>query len=75
VTVTEHLDPLELYTLAEVARIAKRARSTLYRDIEAGRLRTVKLGRSTRVPRAELERYVAGDPGYDGPTPIRGGKS
>jgi len=56
-----HPDPLELLTLAEVSRITKRHRSTLHRDINAGRLRVVKLGGSTRVPRVELERYVAGD--------------
>jgi excisionase family DNA binding protein len=57
----ERYDPLDLYTLAEVSRITKRHRSTLYRDIAAKRLRVVHLGRSTRVPRVELERYVAGD--------------
>jgi excisionase family DNA binding protein len=56
----QHHDPLELHTLVEVARLAKRSRSSLYRDIAAGRLRTVKLGRQTRVPRVELERYLRG---------------
>ena len=68
---TDRIDPLELLTLAEVSAILKRARPTLYRDIAAGRLRTVKLGGSTRVPRAELERYIAAASGYDVPTPIR----
>lgn len=56
-----HLDPLELLTIAEVSKLTKRHRSTLHRDIAAGRLRVVKLGRSTRVPRSELERYI-GEP-------------
>lgn len=65
-----HLDPLELMTLDEVAAIIRRSRRTLERDAAAGRLRTVKLGRSTRVPRAELERYIAAAAGYDEPTSI-----
>jgi excisionase family DNA binding protein len=52
-------DPLELLTLREVAAITKRSRASLYADIRAGRLQTVHLGRSVRVPRSELERYVA----------------
>lgn len=57
----EHLDSLELVTLAEVSRLAKRHRSSLQRDIVAGRLRVVKLGNSTRVTRPELERYLRGN--------------
>jgi hypothetical protein len=60
-TRTEHLDSLELITLAEVSRLAKRHRSSLQRDISAGRLRVVKIGpKSTRVTRPELERYLRG---------------
>ena len=57
----EHLDPLELLTLDELAQLAKRSRRSLYRDIRRGKLRTVKLGAQTRVPRVEAERYVAGE--------------
>ena len=53
------IDPLELLTLAEVGRLIRRSRRQLERDIDAGRLRAVMLGRSIRVPRAELERYIA----------------
>jgi len=60
-TRTEHLDSLELITLAEVSRLAKRHRSSLQRDISAGRLRVAKLGKSTRVTRPELERYLRGN--------------
>ena len=54
-----HFDPLELLTIAQVVRLTKRARSSIYEDIAAGRLQTVKLGRSTRIPRMELDRYIA----------------
>lgn len=57
----QHLDPLELMTIKEVVRLTKRARSALYEDIAAGRLRVVHLGRSTRIPRVEVERYVYGN--------------
>lgn len=52
-------DPLELLTIREVRAITKLSESSLYRDIHAGRLRTVTLGRSRRIPRVELERYIA----------------
>jgi excisionase family DNA binding protein len=57
-------DPLELLTLDEVSALIKRSRRSLTEDIAAGRLRAVKLGRSTRVPRLELERYLAEMGGY-----------
>lgn len=64
--------PQELYRIEEVCRLAKRNRASVYRDIAAGRLRTVKVGSSTRVPRAELERYLAGSIAtIVPPTPIR----
>ena len=56
-----HLDPLELLTISEVSRLIRRSRSALYVDIAAGRLRTVHLGRSTRVWRRDLEDYVFGN--------------
>jgi excisionase family DNA binding protein len=63
--VTPHSDPLELMTIDEIARLVKRHPRTLHRDIAAGRLRTVHLGRSLRVPRVEVERYVYGDNGCE----------
>ena len=56
-----HLDPLELLTLPEVSQLVKRSRRALEMDIAAGKLHTVKLGRHTRIPRMEVERYVYGD--------------
>jgi excisionase family DNA binding protein len=56
--VSDDFDPLELLTLAEVSALCKRSRRALYDDIKAKRLHVVHLGRSARVPRAELERYL-----------------
>lgn len=74
-------DPLELLTLDEVSAITRRSRRSLYEDIAADRLHIVKLGRSTRVPRLELERYLRDVCGWDPATiptnlrPLPGGKS
>jgi excisionase family DNA binding protein len=59
--VAAHSDPLELMTIRQISQLLKRSRAALYEDIAAGKLRTVKLGTSTRVPRMEVERYVYGD--------------
>ena len=60
-TAREAADPFELLTLTELSRLTKRSRRALYRDIADGRLRTVRLGHSIRVPRVEAERYVYGN--------------
>jgi hypothetical protein len=51
-------EELELFTLAQVSAIAKRHRTTLYRDMDAGLLHTVMIGGRRRVARPELERYL-----------------
>ena len=48
------------YSLDEAARSISLSRRTLYQLIDAGMLRTVKLGRRRLVPREELERLVSG---------------
>lgn len=53
-----HRDPLELMTVAEVARIMKLNPGTVRREIRIGHLRSVRLGRSVRVPRVALEDYL-----------------
>ena len=53
-------DDLQMFTLADVSAIAKRHRKTVERDIRQRRLKVVKIGGSTRVTRAELERYLSG---------------
>lgn len=54
------LEVLEVLTIAELARLAKQHRSTIYRRIADGHIRVVYLGRSTRIPRHEAERYLTG---------------
>lgn len=47
-----------LLTAEEAARVLRVGRTTIYALMKAGVLRPVHIGRSCRLPRAELERYV-----------------
>ena len=51
-------DPL-LFTPEEAARVLRVGRTTVFALIKAGELRSVHIGRSCRLSRAELERYVS----------------
>ena len=51
-------EPL-LLTPEEAATVLRVGRTTVYALMKAGELRPVHIGRSCRLPRAELERYVA----------------
>ena len=52
-------EPL-LLTPEEAAELLRVGRTTIYTLMKAGDLRPVHIGRSCRLPRAELERYVRG---------------
>ena len=47
-----------LLTLEEAARLLRVGRTTVYALMKAGDLRPVHVGRSCRLARAELERFV-----------------
>lgn len=47
-----------LLTPEEAAQVLRVGRTTIYGLIKAGELRPVHIGRSCRLARAELERYV-----------------
>ena len=51
-------EPL-LLTPEEAAAVLRVGRTTVYALMKAGELRPVHIGRSCRLPRVELERYVA----------------
>lgn len=42
----------------EAARVLRIGRTTVYALMRSGELRPVHIGRSCRIPRAEVERYV-----------------
>lgn len=48
-----------LYRPEEAARVLSISRAKVYELISSGALRVVHIGRSARVPRGELERFVA----------------
>lgn len=51
----------KMYTLVEVGEIAKLSKSTIYRHIEEGVLKAVKVGGSLRVKESDLEKYLKGE--------------
>lgn len=48
-----------LYTVSDAARLLRFSRAFIYRQIKAGRLRTVKEGAATRITVAALADYVS----------------
>jgi len=48
----------KLLPLNEVSERTALSRSTIYREIDAGRLVAVKIGKSVRVTESELRRYI-----------------
>lgn len=53
----EH-DPLELLTVRQASELTKLSRTSLYREIEDGKLQALRIRGSVRIQRSELERYV-----------------
>jgi len=47
-----------LFTVADVARLTRIGRTTLYQEMQAGRLKVVRIGRAVRITRAELDRWI-----------------
>jgi excisionase family DNA binding protein len=50
----------QLLTIPEACHALRVARSTLYRLLDAGDLRAVKIGGSRRIPATEIERIATG---------------
>jgi excisionase family DNA binding protein len=48
-----------LFTTEEAAHVLSVGRTTIYMLMRAGELKPVHIGRSCRISRGELERYVA----------------
>lgn len=55
-----------LMRVSEVAHELQLARSFVYELIQSGQLPVVRIGRSVRVPRAELETWIQGRVQADG---------
>lgn len=48
----------QLHTLATVGERTSLSRSALYREIKAGRLNALKVGKALRISEAELQRFI-----------------
>lgn len=48
----------QLLTVSDFLILFRVSRTTFYREVNAGRLRIVKLGRSTRISRADAEKWI-----------------
>lgn len=49
----------QLYKIEEAAEYLRCGRSTVYLLMDTGAIDSFKIGRLRRIPRSELERYVA----------------
>lgn len=56
----------ELMTVADFCTRYSIGRTSLYREVNAGRLKLRKFGTATRVARADAEAWAANLPGYEG---------
>jgi excisionase family DNA binding protein len=49
----------QYFTVSEVAVALRVSKMTVYRLVSAGELPAVKIGRSVRLPRDEVDRYLS----------------
>jgi excisionase family DNA binding protein len=50
--------PPQLHTITTVGERTSLSRSALYREIQAGRLHALKVGKALRISEAELQRFI-----------------
>lgn len=48
----------KLYKVTEVIEMLSLSRSVIYREVQAGNLKVVRIGRAVRFLDSEIERYV-----------------
>jgi excisionase family DNA binding protein len=51
----------EFYTVQEVAARLRLSRKTVYRLVERGEIRAIKIGDNYRIPREALEAIIRGE--------------
>jgi excisionase family DNA binding protein len=59
-TSDEPLLETRFLTIGEIARIARVSKMTVYREVHAGRLESVRIGRSFRIPEESVRRWLGG---------------
>jgi excisionase family DNA binding protein len=52
------LGEVKLLTVAEVAKIMRLSKMTIYRMVNSGTLPALKVGRSIRVPQSAVDNYL-----------------
>lgn len=57
---SDELSQMAFLTVAEVARVLRVSRMTVYRLVHAGELASVRVGRSFRVPQRAVHDYLGG---------------
>ncbi|PCI52968.1 MAG: ethanolamine utilization protein EutA [Alphaproteobacteria bacterium] len=55
----------ELYTIPESCKILSLGATSLYQHINEGRIRAVKLGKKTLLPREAINDFIASLPAYN----------
>jgi excisionase family DNA binding protein len=50
--------PMQYLTVEEVARFLRVSKMTVYRLVHSRELTSIQIGRSYRIPRAELRAYI-----------------
>jgi excisionase family DNA binding protein len=50
--------PSQLFRITEIGARLALSRSSVYREIEAGNLHAVRIGKSLRISGEELDRYI-----------------
>src|SRR5271170_459377 len=56
----DHLLETRYFTIGEIARIARVSKMTVYREVHAGKLDSVRIGRSFRIPEESARRWLGG---------------
>lgn len=53
-----------LFSVKEFCEIVGIGRTTFYQEVKAGRIKAKKMGRSTLIPKSELERFIEELPSF-----------
>lgn len=54
----------ELFTISEFCKVANLGRTVTYQLINQGRVKALKLGRKTLIPKASLDDFISSLPAY-----------
>ena len=53
-----------LFSIKEFCEMVGIGRTTFYQEVKAGRIKAKKMGRSTLIPKSELERFIEELPSF-----------